>query len=1090
MSFKKTIQHRLFFAVFVMAIQALFAQQNPIKGKVTDSDGQPLPGVTVVLQGQSKAVQTDFDGLYQIFAKKNDKLVFSYVGMATQTLSVKGTTLNVIMQEDSNELDEVVVTALGATRSKKSLGYATQKVKGEQVSNIKDANFVNVLSGKVSGVQINPSGTMGGSTNVIIRGNSSLTGNNQALFIVDGILINNDNNNTSGQRAGRGGYDYGNAAMDINPDDIASINVLKGAAATALYGARAANGVVLITTKKGKSATGAKKLGVSVSSTVTLGNIDKSTFVRYQKEYGAGYGKYYGDYGKTTNSDGEEVTITGYFRNNEFDMDEDGINDEVVPTGEDASYGGRFDPNKSVYQWDSFFPGLANYKKATPWVAAKNTPETFYETAVTTINTVALENASEKGNSRFSYTHLDQKGVLPNSSIKRHTISFGGQLKLHEKLSLDSKITYVNTAAIGRFGTGYDGWNVNQSFRQWYQVNVDIKQQRDAYAKTKRNISWNMRGPDNITRPLYFDNPYWTRYENYQNDDTHRSFGQATLKLKLNNDLSLTSRMAFDYLGRIEEERVAKTSNDISMYRKRIRSSLDLNYDLIVNYNKQFSEEFSLTSLIGLNVQRSKRDNTVAQTSGGLSVAKIYALSNSKNLINAPFEYYAEWGRNAWYANASVGYDDTVFIEGSYRIEKSSTLPLDENVFSYGSVSGSLLFSNLLKADFINFGKLRFGWSSVGNAGPPLSVYNTVVALGSYDGNNLYGESLTQNNPNLKDESTQETEIGLEMQLFDNRLGFDVSLYKRNSIDQIMRASVSTGTGRRAKFVNAGEIENRGIEVGLNYTPIQSKDFSWDVMLNWSANRNEVKSLYKNIQELQLASVQGGISINATVGHPYGTIKGYDFVYKNGKRVVTDDGYYKKTKTKVIIGDVNPDWLAGITNTLKYKNFSLSFLIDIKQGGDFFSLDTWYGFATGIYDRTSFTNDLGKPVRNPLSEGGGVILEGVKEDGSKNDKRVHAVSYRNPWGYKNAVHKEHVYDASFVKLREVSLGYSFPRKLIQKLNLQGLRISATGRNLWIIHKNTPYSDPEAGLSSGNIQGNQSGSYPAVREFSINFNIQF
>jgi TonB-linked SusC/RagA family outer membrane protein len=1059
--------------LLALLVQITFAQEKTVTGKVSDASG-PLPGVTVVVKGTNTGTQTDFDGNYSIKTTTGAVLQYSFIGMKNVEMTVgSSNVMDIVMQESAEALEEVVVTALGISKEKKSLGYSTQKVDGDEVAKVKDANFVNSLSGKVSGVQIKSSGTMGGSTDVVIRGNGSLTGNNQALFVVDGVPINNDNTNSGNQRTGRGGYDYGNAASDINPDDIESINILKGGAASVLYGSSAANGVIIITTKKGRSKD--NTIGITLNSSLSLGTIDKSTYAEYQKEYGAGYGAYYGS--------------TGYFE--DYDMDGDGIDDLVTPSTEDASFGGAFDPNLMIYQWDSFYPQLDTYKQASPWIAAKNDPLSYFETAITTVNSVSFDGSTEKGNYRLGYTNFDQSGILPNSQIKKNIIDFGGAYNLSDKLTISSKMTYTNVKGKGRYGTGYDSKNPNQSFKQWYQTNVDLQAQKDAYFQTRENITWNTVSPFDLV-PIYFDNPYWTRYENYQNDQRNRVVGHVTLSYEINDWLNVMARGTIDTYSDIQEERIAVGSVDVSEYSKRLGNFINNNYDLYLNFDKKFlSDKLNVRGVLGTNIARTTNEITAAATTGGLVVPRLYALSNSKELSSAPAEYKATYGRNSFFGNVSFGYDNFLYLEGSYRNETASTLPVEHNQFDYFSVSSSLLFSEFIESDFLTFGKFRAGYAETGNAADALRIYDTYSAIGNMGGNPLYSLPGSKNNANLKDESTKEAEVGVEMKFANNRLGFDISAYDKKSIDQIMSVSVSTATGYNTKWVNAGEVSNKGVELSLFANPVKTTDFSWDVNVNWSKNKNEVVSLYGDGTELQLASVQGGVSINATVGEPYGSIKGYDYVYNsNGEKVIGDNGYYLQTDTKVVIGNVNPEWIGGINNSFRYKNLNFSFLIDVKKGGDVFSLDTWYGYATGVYANTSFTNDLGNPVRNSLANGGGVILDGVTEDGAANTKRVRADYYANPWGYKHATNAAHTSDASYVKLREVSLSYNFPKEILKKLDISNLSLTATGKNLWIIHKNTPYADPEAGLSSGNVQGYQSGAYPAVKEVGVNLKVQF
>ena len=1061
--------------LLALVVQITFAQDKTISGTVSDSSGT-LPGVSVLVKGSAQGTQTDFDGKYSITTTEGSVLQFSYIGYKTVEKTVGSSRfIDITMEEDASVLDEIVVTALGISKEKKSLGYSTQKIDGEEVSKVKDANFINSLSGKVSGVEIKTSGTMGGSTNVVIRGNSSLTGNNQALFVVDGVPMNNSNTNSGNQQTGRGGYDYGNAASDINPDDIASINVLKGGAASVLYGSSAANGVIIITTKKGASKE--DQLGITINSSFSLGSIDKTTYTEYQDGYGAGYGAYYGS--------------TGYFE--DVDMNGDGVLDLVTPSTEDASYGAPFDPALMVYQWNSFYPQLTDtYLKATPWQAAKNNPLSFFEIAETAINSISFEGSTDKSTYRFAYTNFDQKGILPNSSIKKDIVDFGGSYDLSNRLSINTKMTYSSVRGKGRYGTGYDSKNPNQSFKQWYQTNVDIQEQKDAYFLTRENITWNTNSSTDLT-PIYFDNPYWTRYENYQNDERNRINGHVTMTYKVSDWLDVMGRATIDTYSQIQEERIAVGSVDVSEYSKGLNRFQNNNYDLFVNFDKDFlDDKLNVRGTLGANVVRTKMNNLSARTTGGLVVPGLYALSNSKELSSAPAEYEASFGRNSFFGNVSLGYDNFLYLEGSYRNEKASTLPKDNNVFDYFSVSSSFIFSQFIESDLITFGKLRAGYAETGNAADALRIYDTYSSIGNMGGNPLYSLPSSKNNANLKDESTKELEVGLEMRFANNRLGFDFSAYDKKSIDQIMSVSVSTATGYNSKWVNAGEVSNKGVELSLYGEPIRTEDFNWKVNVNWSKNKNEVVSLYGDVNQLQLASVQGGVSVNATIGQPYGSIVGYNYVYdSNGNKTIGADGYYQKSSSKEVIGNVNPDWIGGINNSFKYKNLNLSFLIDIKKGGDVFSLDTWYGYATGIYANTDFINDLGNPVRNSLANGGGVILDGVVADGSANTTRVRADYYANPWGYKHAPNAAHTYDAGYVKLREVSLSYDFDIEdlKLKKFNISQLTLTAIGRNLWIIDKNTPFADPEAGLSSGNIQGYQSGAYPSVREFGLNLKVK-
>ncbi len=1058
----------------------LFAQEKTVTGTVTDAYGFGVPDASVT-SSSGQEVFTDMDGNYSITANEGDVLTIEALGLDVSTVTVGASNVyNASLKESGAiELEGAVVTALGITRDKKSLGYATQEVSGETISATPVSNFADALSGEVAGLDVKSSGTMGGSTNMIIRGTKSLTGNNQALVVIDGIPINNGTDNTkmglNDQSTGRGGFDYGNAASDINPNDIETVNVLKGAAATALYGSRGANGVIMITTKKGKKST---KIGVEINSSFVVGTADRETLPKYQKEYGGGY---MGTF--------EDTFTMG-------DINGDGIDDITVNSYNDASYGAAYDPNLLVYNWDSFYyPQLSNqlpsYLIATPWVAGKNDPNSIWKTSTTFVNSAAFSGGNEKGSFRFGFTNSLHDGNLDNSSLKRNTLDFSGAYNLTEKLKVSTSVIYTNNKAIGRYGTGYDGLNPMQAFRQWFNLATDMQKQKDVYFLTGENISWNANSWDD-SRPAYSDNYYFTRYQNYQNDERDRYTGMAAIDYKLTDWLSAMGRFTFDNYDELREERIAEgTVGKVSEYYMNKRSVSENNYDLILSFNKDLTENINLEGNVGWNLRVNQLNSFAAATSGGLAIPGIYSLNNSSNPLTA-----ADMNINIFtkkvdgeYARASLGLYNMVFLEGSIRTDRSSALPKDNNRYWYPSASASLVFSELIKSDWLSFGKLRANYAEVGNDTDP---YNTTLR---YDINapfNGYPSSTnlaTWGNPDLRPERTKGMEFGLEMAMFKNRVSFEVNYYNTKTYDLITQTAGDPASGFAFYFTNVGDIRNKGIEASLRLTPIRSNNFEWNLIANFAKNDNELESL--NIEYYQLANVQGGLSIGGYVGEQLGVLRGTDYVYdESGNRIVGANGQYLLSDPDAIIGNFNPDWTGGLRNMLRYKELTLSFLIDVQQGGDVFSLDTWYGYATGLYANTVGLNDLGNPVRNTLADGGGIILPGVKEDGTPNDIRVRTDYYANPWGYARTPNSAHVYDASFVKLRNVTLSYDLPDNLIQNTFVKKFTISAIGRNLWIIHKNVPYSDPEAGLSAGNIQGYQSGAYPTIREIGASIKVEF
>ncbi|WP_233900785.1 SusC/RagA family TonB-linked outer membrane protein [Tenacibaculum piscium] len=1078
----KTTFNGILTLLLALIVQISFAQEKTVSGTVSDESG-PLPGVTVLKKGTNQGTETNFDGKYTIKTKTGDVLVFSFIGMKSiQKIIGSSNTINIIMKND-NILDEVVVTALGISRDKKSLGYATQEVKGDELTTNKSGNFVNALSGKASGIQIRKNNNMGGSTNVVIRGNASLTGNNQALFVIDGVPIGNSSSNASSQAEGVGGYyDYGNPASDINPEDIASINILKGAAASALYGSRAANGVIMITTKKGKDSKG---IGVTINSGASFGKIDKSTFTKFQTKYGAGYGPFY-------DGPGSQWLLE--------DINGDGTKDLVVPYMEDASYGAAFDPKLLVYQWDSFDPTSPNYKKKTPWISPKNGPIEFFETPITITNSISLDQSSEKGNFRINYTQFDQTGLMPNSSQKKHNFSMSGNLKMTEKFTATAYANYIKSKAKGRNSTGYND-NILTMFKQWGQTNVDLQQQKDSYFSTKRNITWNPATSDAGSAPIFWDNPYWKRYENYQNDSRDRFVGNISLNYEINDWLNVTGRISTDTYNEIQEERrangsvpaafgVSRGNVDAGYGRKNI-SNTETNYDFMFNLDRNLTEDLNLKAIVGTNIRRNTFKSIYASTAGGLSVPKLYSLQNSIGPLPLPIERDEKVGVDGVYGSASLGFKNTFFFDATIRRDHSSTLPNDNSTFYYPSFAGSFVFSKLLNQDWLSFGKLRANYAEVGNSAP-FDYLNDTYRVNIAPGTPSTSVGNTKKNIDLKPERTESIEVGLEMKVLQNRLGFDLAYYKNNSIDQIVGVPVSTATGYSSKILNAGEIENKGLEVSINGTPIKTDNFSWNANVNWSKNESKVISLTEGISNLQLGDFQGGVTINATVGQPYGVIQGTDFTYLNGKKVVdAESGEYVKTSSSdKIIGDTSPDWLMGISNSFKYKNVSLSFLVDFQKGGSIFSLDQSYGLATGVNAETAFINDLGNPVRNSIADGGGMINPGVNSDGATNTTRIRTDRY-GAFGYRRGLpNAAFVYDASFVKLREVAITYNFTDKMMNNTFLTGGSISFSGSNLWIIHKNLPHADPESGLSSGNLQGYSTGSLPTTRNFGFNLKLKF
>jgi TonB-linked SusC/RagA family outer membrane protein len=984
----------------------------------------------------------------------------------------------------TKDIDEVVVTALGIKREKKSLGYGSQSVKSEDLNKSPSPNFTSNLSGKVAGLSIKSSGNVGGSVDVTLRGYRSMTGNNQPLFVVDGTpLLNSSTSiNTSGLS-----IDTGNTISDINPDDIAEMNVLKGAAATALYGSRAANGAIIITTKKGKKS---QKLDIDFTSSISVSTINKETFPTYQNVYGQGYGHGY-----------------SYAANDQFD---NYGGQPMAPTYEDASYGAPFNPNQMVWQYTSFVPGTSNFGKASPWVAAENDPSYLFQTGVTYNNNVSFGKANDVSSFRLSYQNVNGSDILPNTSINKNVLTGTASYKIADNLTASLYATYVTQNTVGKNPTGYHG--ITGNFRQWWAVNVDMKDQRDLYFNSGgKNYSWNIATPTNIA-PAYWDNPYFRLYQNYVTDSRQRFAGNFALSYDVTDNINITARASHDGFNYFIDERRAVGSlsdamsigpsvgNQPSGYAVVNQRRNEDNYDLMGSYkNKYFNDLLSFNALVGTNVNVQKFYSNSQSTQGGLFIPGVYSVTNSAATPSLPSITDTTKKVFGIYGQASLGYDNTYYLEGTVRNDTSSALPASNRSYWYYSGTLSAIISNwsfLKDSSVLNFGKIRASYAEVGNDVGANNLRNQYAVVTPF-GSPTYAFNTTAKNPELKPERTIAYEAGANLQFLKNRIGVDFSWFRNDTNDQILALPVTTASGASAKIQNVGNMRSSGLELSLNLVPVKTTDFKWESDFNWSNPRSKVTELASGVENITLGSFQGGVTINATKGEDFGTIKGSDFVRDaNGNAIVGANGKYEKTNTNANIGNMQAKWFGSMVNKFSYKNLAMSFQIDWKQGGQIFSLDQYYGQDTGLYPEQVFKNDLGNPVRNTLADGGGLILPGVKNIGTAanpqyvaNDVRIDASS-TGAFGYEAYPASQFVYDATFIKLREVALTYNLPKSLLEKTFVKGASLSLIGNNLWIIKKNLPYADPESGLSAGNVQGYQTSPLPTTRTYSFSVKLNF
>lgn len=970
----------------------------------------------------------------------------------------------------TKDIEGVVVTALGIKREKKSLGYASQEVKADALADgtTKTGNVASLLSGKVAGLNVNTNNNFGGSSNLVIRGIKTLGGGNP-LIVIDGSPVNNSSLYGAS-------FDFGNFLQDINQEDVESINVLKGAAASALYGERGINGVIVIVTKNGKGKDDGS-WGVTLSSNVQGGIIDKSTFPEYQTKYGAGY---------------DPSFYTGTAADGKY----------YVNFPEDASWGPKFDPNLLVYHWDSFDPTSPNYGKAMPWVAAKNGPIKFFDTPYSFSNTVSLEKGNKNGNFSLTYDNLLSNGLMPNSDLRKNTLSTKINYNLTDKLhaTIYSTLTRQNTK--GRNETGYSD-NIVSGFRQWWQTNVDVLALKDAYNRnlaaygaTNSNVTWN-RVDAETAAPIFWNNPYFQRYQNYQSDDRTRTFSYAQLSYDVMKGLSVTGKLSYDNNSIYMQNRLAvgslaqafgQSGKDVaSGYARQNINMSETNYDLFANYKFDILSDLNVSGIVGGNVRRNYYNSIYNSTEGGLVVPGLYALGNSAASVLAPAEDEYTTVTASAYATASFDYKKTYYLDATFRADKSSTLPKGNNVYTYPSVTAAVILSELIKPDFLNFWKVRANYAEVGGTADAYQLVSTYSPAGIFNSSvGIFSSVTTLKNAGLKPQRSKEFEVGTEAKFLNNRVSVDFAYYQTKTFDQIITLPVSSGSGSSSVVINAGQIDNSGVEVQLGLVPVKTTDFTWNVDVNWSKNKNKVVSLLHNgvtdVSNILLNSFQGGVSLNAREGETWGTLIGKDYVYLNGTPVISATTGRYLTNANQIIGNTTPDWLGGLRNTFNYKSLSFSFLIDVKHGGDVFSTDMYYGLATGLFAETA----VGTQRET------GVVWPGVNPNGAANTTvTISPSAFGSLDGYARMPAKRFVYDASYVKLREASIGYSIPKSLLAGTFVKDAKISIVGRNLWIIHKNLPYADPEASIGAGiRTYGYSIGTLPTTRDIGVNVTLKF
>ena len=1060
-------------------------QSGKITGTVEDHMG-PVIGASVLVKGTTNGIMTDMDGKFELEGLKNgDVIQISYIGYVTKEVKYTGqATISVKMEEDSQALDEVVVTALGMSRDKKSLGYAMTELKGEDIAKVNSPNPVNGLQGKVAGVQINM-GNSGpqSSQRIIIRGNTSLDGNNQPIFVIDGIIIDNEVTKT-GQ-----GQDWGNDLKNLNADDFESMSVLKGAAATALYGSRAANGVILITTKKGQKGSG---LGITVSHTQTWEKI--YDYPEMQNEYGTGNSPLWA-------------------------LNEDGSENRYVTAG--RSFGPRFD-------------GKTFYVDGQEMVysAKKDNLKSLYQTGTYRNTNVALQGGSEKSAFRFSYSNLASEGLTFNNEFKRNSFSLNASHDISDRLKAEGGFSYIESSTQNPTIQGGSGSPI---YDFMYSVARDYD--TDYWLQDKRYISpagdgYNSQDPYGYSKTLYdyLENKYT------QDEMSTRAF--------LNLDLKLLDWLTFKVKGDIyklyttNESKIMATgaSNyDGSAYKINEKKKDQYKITGMVTAHHSFSD-FNISGSVAVEQWDTREGYHNSSSQNGLTVPGLFDMTNSVQKATTEVRYNTNRKRiNSIYAFANMDYKGIYFLDITGRNDWSSALiygnGTGQTSYFYPSVGGSWLFVQGLRdvmPEFISFGKLRASYAVVGRDCAPYLTTGT----GYYMFDNTFDNPLDKQtypyykfdadelpNLDLKPEKQHAVELGLDMRFLNNRLGFDFAWYKTNTKNQILNLPVASESGVSSRWINAGNIQNSGIELLLTATPIETDDWHWDLSFNLTRNRNKIISLAEGVEKYQLKG--GGIDTQAwaTVGGAYGDIY-TSYGYKrneNGEKLLNADGSYIRSNESVKIGSIQPKFLWGMTTSLSWKGITFNAVVDARFGGDIYSGSYYYGMNSGnIASSLAGRDTQYGGLERPLTDGtgrvanDGVIPEGVFQDGSViKGVDVSGMSYQeayeaglvnplsaykyydNVYGWSGGIREEGIHKCSWIALRELSLHWQLPKKWVQKVYMQNVNVGLVCRNVGFLYNSLPDNIHPEGLNTTySSEYLESGGAVFSRNIGFNVNVSF
>jgi TonB-linked SusC/RagA family outer membrane protein len=1059
--------HRILLSILLLSLAHFAIAQRTLTGTVNNAKGEPLIGASIVEKGTTNGAITDTDGKYSLkVSAKATTIVVSFVGHATEEATLTASNVvDIEMDEDANTLSEFVTTALNISRAKKSLGYTVQDISGDNLTYARDGNVANSLAGKIAGVQVlGQSGAKFGVPNIRVRGIITLKGGDP-LYVVDGTPTD---------------------ISQVNMDDVDNISVLKGPAATALYGNRAASGVVIITTKKAKS--GESSFTINHSTTYdVVGNLPD-----YQNEYGGGYSQEWETFDH--NPAVHPVEWKAF------------QGQKILTYAADESWGPKLDgtPHRSAFSWQQG----DEFGKLTPFSPNPNNVRQFFESPLSNNTNFAFAKGSDQFSTRISYTHIGTNGIIPNASQGKDFISAKKTLNMTKQLSVNLNVNYTNTRTLNRpsdrygsqGGTGttddlgilnastLNGFNQTiGSFNQWFQRQLNMDDLKNYKNEDGTFRSWNIGGPSDA-HPKYWDSPYTQVYENTNTETQERLFGDVGVTYKFTDHLkaSVIARSDLDNL--VNEGRIAAGTlnaggngafSNLSATRK------ETNYEGLVSYDQHF-DKISLSANAGANMRSNETKVFFQSTVGGLTTPGFYNIAASKDrptVLNNTFESKV----NSLYASAGLGYGDFVYLDLSARNDWASTLPKANNSYFYSSISASFVFSEFLpKTNWLSFGKIRAGFAQVGTDTDPYqtsSIFSTVTPFGSAP---VQGIPTKLANENLKPGLSSSYEGGLDLRFWNNRIGVEFTAYRNENIDQIIQVPLSSTSGFTTALINAGNIRTQGLELHINVVPIKTPTFNWNFDINLDRSTSKVIKLAEGLTNYELGSTWRGLTINAREGEEWGLFVGRKIQIDaaSGKRIVDDKGHYVFDLNKPL-GSVLPSVKGGFANSLTYHNFVLRFNMDFIVGGKFFSVTRMFNAYSGLAAETAGTNELGKPKRDPVADGGGILLDAVTADGKPNNVRVETQELYEDKLF--ALHDNWIFDQTYLKLREVAVGYNFPTTKWLKTPFKSAYVGFVVRNPWLIYgavgKGIDVSEAESYWTEG-------GQLPSVRSFGVNFKLGF